>query len=272
MNKRIWIFAAILALLLCGCAKKGAEAPAAEEAPAVTETAPVTEEAPAPAEEAPAAAEEAPAVTEGEVIAPAPAEQAPTAPATPAAPAPEQAPAEAPTAPKPPLHENETPRIPIMAAPPAQQQAVSATPAHDPTCTISISCHTILSNMDKCDPAKQSLVPADGVILAATEVPLNANETVFNVLQRVCKQNQIHMEFSESPAYGSAYIEGIANLYEFDVGELSGWMYSVNGWFPNYGCSKYTLKDGDVIRWLYTCDLGVDVGGDLQGGTQSAAS
>ena len=57
-------------------------------------------------------------------------------------------------------------------------------------------------------------------------------------------------------------IEGIANLYEFDGGPLSGWVYSVNGVFPNYGSSKYALKDGDQVLWQYTCDLGADVGGD----------
>ncbi len=45
------------------------------------------------------------------------------------------------------------------------------------------------------------------------------------------------------------------------MGNLSGWMYSVNGWFPNYGCSRYALKDGDIVEWRYTCDLGYDVGG-----------
>ena len=65
-----------------------------------------------------------------------------------------------------------------------------------------------------------------------------------------------------TPVYNSAYIEGISNLYEFDCGERSGWMYKVNGWFPNYGCSRYELKNGDKIEWVYTCDLGRDVGGD----------
>ena len=41
-------------------------------------------------------------------------------------------------------------------------------------------------------------------------------------------------------------------------------MYSVNDWFPNYGCSQYQLVDGDVIRWMYTCDLGRDVGDNSQ--------
>ena len=39
-------------------------------------------------------------------------------------------------------------------------------------------------------------------------------------------------------------------------------MYKVNGWFPNYGCSRYQLKSGDKVEWVYACDLGVDVGGN----------
>ena len=128
-------------------------------------------------------------------------------------------------------------------------------------CTLSISCATILDNMDKCDKNKRELVPEDGWILPPTEVTFFEGESVFQVLKRTCKQKGIHMEFENTPIYNSAYIEGINNLYEFDVGELSGWMYSVNGWYPNYGCSRYALKDGDVVEWRYTCDLGFDVGG-----------
>lgn len=129
------------------------------------------------------------------------------------------------------------------------------------TCTISISCATILDNMGWLDPEKTELVPEDGWILQPTQVTFYEGESVFNVLQRICKQMKIHMEFENTPMYNSAYIEGIHNLYEFDCGELSGWMYKVNEWFPNYGCSRYQLKEGDVICWVYTCNLGVDVGG-----------
>ena len=129
-------------------------------------------------------------------------------------------------------------------------------------CVISISCATILDNMDKCKKEKRELVPEDGWLLEPTEVVFYGGESVFNVLQRTCRQKKIHMEFANTPIYNSAYIEGIGNLYEQDVGELSGWMYSVNGWFPNYGCGRYALKDGDVIQWVYTCDLGADVGDD----------
>ena len=112
-------------------------------------------------------------------------------------------------------------------------------------CTISIDCATILNNLADLDPAKLDVL------------------SVFDVLQRVCRENNIHIEATFTPGYNSAYVEGIHNLYEFDCGELSGWMYSVNGWFPNYGCSRYALQDGDVIRCRYTCDLGADVGGSM---------
>ncbi|MBR4142144.1 MAG: DUF4430 domain-containing protein [Firmicutes bacterium] len=143
---------------------------------------------------------------------------------------------------------------------PVEPQDVTVTDVTH-VCTISISCTTILDHMDWLDPEKVELVPEDGVILAPVTVTFYEGESVFNVLQRTCRQNGIHMEFENTPMYNSAYIEGIHNLYEFDCGELSGWMYSVNGWFPNYGCSRYALQAGDVIRWVYTCDLGYDVGG-----------
>lgn len=128
-------------------------------------------------------------------------------------------------------------------------------------CTISISCATILDNLDRCDGNKVELVPENGWILEPLEVAFYEEESVFNVLQRTCKQNKIHLEYANTPLYNSAYIEGIGNLYEFDVGELSGWMYSVNGAFPNFGSSRYAVQPGDVICWVYTCDLGADVGG-----------
>lgn len=129
------------------------------------------------------------------------------------------------------------------------------------TCTLSVRCDTILNNIDWLDPEKVELVPEDGVIFATKTVTFYEGESVFNVLHREMKKAKIHMEFMNTPMYNSVYIEGINNLYEFDCGELSGWMYKVNGWFPNYGCSRYQLKEGDIIEWVYTCDLGVDVGG-----------
>ena len=76
----------------------------------------------------------------------------------------------------------------------------------------------------------------------------------------------IQIEYSWTPMYDSYYIEGIHQLYEFDCGPESGWMYKVNEWFPNYGCSEYKLSGGESIVWCYTCvGLGEDVGGGTFG-------
>lgn len=137
------------------------------------------------------------------------------------------------------------------------------------SCTLTVRCDTILSNMDYLHKEKAELVPEDGIIFPATLVTFYEGESVFDVLQREMQAAAIHMEFVNTPLYNAVYIEAINNLYEFDCGELSGWVYKVNDWFPNYGCSRYQLQDGDVIEWLFTCDLGKDVGGgNLGGGLQ----
>lgn len=128
------------------------------------------------------------------------------------------------------------------------------------SCTISIHCTSILDNMDKLKKGKSSYVPSDGCILATTKVEFTEGDTVYDILKRTCDTLDIQMEASYTPIYKSYYVEGIHNLYEFDCGSQSGWMYKVNGWYPNYGCSSYKVKDGDAITWNYTCDgLGADI-------------
>ena len=131
-------------------------------------------------------------------------------------------------------------------------------------CTLSISCATILNNMDKLDEEKIELVPSDGWLLKPVKVKFQEGESVFDVLVRECKERKIHLSYRFTPIYNSDYIEGIGNLYEFDCGGQSGWNYSVNGWFPNYGSSRYVIQNGDVIEWKYTCNLGLDTGAGNQ--------
>lgn len=133
-------------------------------------------------------------------------------------------------------------------------------------CTISISCSTILSNMQNLSKEKTSLVPTDGWILPPEKVTINEGESVLDLLVRVCKEKKIHLEYTFDPFFNSDYIEGINNLYEFDCGEASGWMYCVNGWFPNYGVSRYVLNKGDVVEFKYTCNgYGEDIGAGFGG-------
>lgn len=130
------------------------------------------------------------------------------------------------------------------------------------TVYLTIRCDTILDNWNDLDPALkyEKYVPSDGIILERKEYVLRPGDTVYEILDRAIRYNKIHMECIYSENYKSVYVQGINHLYEFSCGELSGWMYMVNNEFPNYGCSKYELNDGDEIIWCYTCDLGRDVG------------
>lgn len=129
---------------------------------------------------------------------------------------------------------------------------------YDNTCTFVIECKTILDNKDKLKKGLEKYVPDDAVIFSKT-VGFDSGESVYDILRRICDENSIQMEASYTPAFNSYYIEGINNLYEFDCGQGSGWMYSVNGVFPNYGCSSYKPASNDEIAFRYTCELGYDL-------------
>ena len=130
------------------------------------------------------------------------------------------------------------------------------------TCTLEIRCDTLLGSLDKLSEGKAALVPEDGVLLPVTEVEFTGGNSVFDVFRQTLKNQKIHFEYVDASAYDSVYIEGIGNLYEFDCGPQSGWMYSVNGTYPGLGCSGYTLADGDVIVFSYTLNLGADLGAE----------
>ncbi|MCR8660410.1 DUF4430 domain-containing protein [Paenibacillus endoradicis] len=159
----------------------------------------------------------------------------------------------------------ETDPIPSGKPKPVEWQDVEIDKNKELTVTLSVSAETILNNLNIFNEDKLEVLPKDGIIYKAKKVVFYEGESVFDVLLREMKANKIHMEFEMTPIYNSNYIEGINNIYEFDCGELSGWMYKVNEWFPNYGASRYTLQDGDVVEWVYTCDLGRDVGGYVAG-------
>ncbi len=188
--------------------------------------------------------------------------ETPVAPETPEAPASPEQDANPPSQ-EPEVQPDDAPSLPEEPAAPEEAPKAPDTPEAPAalTCTVRISCASILENMELLDPDKAELVPEDGILLPETTVEFTAGETVFDVLLRVTKEHKLHLEYTQSPLYQTVYIEGIGNLYEFDCGALSGWMYSVNGSFPNYGCSLFALQDGDAVCWLYTCDQGQDVGG-----------
>lgn len=115
------------------------------------------------------------------------------------------------------------------------------------TVTMTIRCDTIVGK------DSNPYVPADGVILDTTEFQLSEGETAYDILAEAARRYNIQMQNN------GGYIAGIGYLYEYDYGDLSGWIYHINGDAPFVMCSEYKLADGDKIEWLYTCELGNDL-------------
>ena len=154
-----------------------------------------------------------------------------------------------------------------QAAAPVAPTPAAPSPTGDFTVTLSVSVETLLDNLHLLDDEMHELVPGDGILFLSTEVPVFEGESVFDVLQREMRQAGIHMTARNVPIYDSSYVEAIGNIFEFDAGGLSGWMYSVNRIFPGVGSSQHILNPGDVVEWLYTIDLGRDIGAtDAWGG------
>ncbi|WP_339312892.1 DUF4430 domain-containing protein [Paenibacillus sp. FSL M7-0896] len=125
--------------------------------------------------------------------------------------------------------------------PPTPAPAAAATPKPDNVVTLSITGDE-----------------EHGVILAAAQYEIKKGESVLDLLKRITRAQKIQMEYQGSKAF--AYVEGIDNLYEGDHGAESGWMYKVNGEFPSKAAGSWIVEPGDTIEWLYTLDLGKDLG------------
>lgn len=119
-------------------------------------------------------------------------------------------------------------------------------------------------------PTKHATISVDkrtiskGDVISATSVELQSGDTAWSLLKRALDSRGISYEYEWSEKYDSVYVQSIAGDGEFDHGSGSGWMYNVNGDYPNFGASKYTLQDGDSLQWRYTTNLGEDLGQNIQ--------
>ena len=95
-------------------------------------------------------------------------------------------------------------------------------------------------------------------ILGDVLVAVEPGDTVLDVLVGITRSRKIHLDVRGRGTTG--YVIGIDNLYEFDHGPSSGWMYSMNGDFPDRGAGSRKVSEGDRIHWVYTLDAGRDVG------------
>ena len=119
------------------------------------------------------------------------------------------------------------------------------------TVTMEIRCDVILGM-----PGSEKY-PADGIIMPVTEFSIEPDENALTLLYDAVKAEQLQIEVDgvSGDVVETAYVRGIASLYEFDFGDLSGWTYTVNGERPSVGCGSCILHDGDKVAWIYTINL-----------------
>ena len=82
-----------------------------------------------------------------------------------------------------------------------------------------------------------------------SEVELPEGATAYDAL--VAAADDVNASDSE---YGM-YVQGINGLAGGDFGDMSGWMFEVNGEMAEGAASELELADGDVVTWLYVTEF-----------------
>ena len=98
-------------------------------------------------------------------------------------------------------------------------------------------------------------VEGKGFIIEKEYYEFGPGGTVYDLLVDAARINGVPLDVTGTG--GFIYIRAIDHIYERAHGELSGWVYTVNGVSASVGCASYTLSDGDIIEWSYTTD-GID--------------
>ena len=122
------------------------------------------------------------------------------------------------------------------------------------SCTIEIRCDNATARKDTVNPSIASRIPDDGTILEVTTYTAVEGFTVYDVLAAVTAMHDPVIPIVANS--DKSYVSSINNLSEKNVGPQSGWTFRVNGVLPMMAANQYTVKDGDVIKWIYVCQLG----------------
>ena len=123
------------------------------------------------------------------------------------------------------------------------------------SCTIEIRCDNATARKDSItNQGIRDSIPDDGTILEVTTYTGKEGFTVYDVLAAVTAAHNPVIPIVANA--DRSYVSSINNLSEKNVGPTSGWTYRVNGVLPMMAANQYKVKDGDVIKWIYVCQLG----------------
>jgi len=84
------------------------------------------------------------------------------------------------------------------------------------------------------------------VIIEETALTYTDGITAFDALMSVAAGQNVPV------VHSSGYVTSIGNLAAGDKGDMSGWLFFVNGESPTVGASDYILAPDDVVLWQYT--------------------
>lgn len=122
------------------------------------------------------------------------------------------------------------------------------------SCTIEIRCDNATARKDSItNPGIRDAIPDDGTILEVTTYTAVEGFTVYDVLAAVTAMHDPVIPIVANS--DKSYVLSINNLSEKNVGPQSGWTYRVNGVLPMMAANQYKVKDGDVIKWIYVCQM-----------------
>ena len=92
------------------------------------------------------------------------------------------------------------------------------------------------------------------------------NSTVWDLMQQVQKNANGKVKFLARDSQYGTYVYGVTydgiTLSEFDNGNLSGWMYTLNGKHPEVGVAAQFLNDKDAVVFHYTDDYTKEEGSE----------
>ena len=103
-----------------------------------------------------------------------------------------------------------------------------------------------------------------GVILPQTQFEIEDGGSALDLVKKACEMSNITLELH--PQWG--YVVGIDGFGEYDAGELSGWLFKINGYMGQEAISDTILQDGDVLELVYSCNMGLDLGADFENHSQ----
>lgn len=144
-----------------------------------------------------------------------------------------------------------------------------------------------------------AFVLGGGYLLFPTKITYNSGDTASAAFIQAAGVNGVQADYDGGPT-GDFYLHGLNGadfglnikpsladwlrgvvtfyepdnwvpgaLREYDITDMSGWMFYVNGKSPDVGMGGYEVQDGDVIELRFSLAWGMDLGAETFGGVEA---